>query len=174
MNLPSVSFAALSGLINKTVENLLQIAKSSLHGNKVLMTPNASDRNSFYRRMQFALVLLIHWDSCQAILQGCINRNFYEESVKDKLMVEIECIGVAADRLVESTDSTQLGILYDNLRSINDNFISNDIKNRALSRMKMIDSLFFEKIKRMRQRGWLSEEEWHSSTFGNKDRKSVV
>ena len=174
MNLSSVSFAALSGLINKTVENLLQIAKSSLHGNKILITPNASDRNSFYRRMQFALVLLIYWDSYQAIVQGCANKNFHEESVKDKLMVEIESIGVAADRLVESTDSTQLGILYDNLRSINDNFINNDIKDRAMSRMKTIDSLFFERIKRMKERGWLSEEEWHSSTFGNNQYEKIA
>ena len=174
MNLSSVSFAALSGLINKTVENLQQIAKSSLHGNKILITPNASDRNSFYRRMQFALVLLIYWDSYQAIVQGCANKNFHEESVKDKLMVEIESIGVAADRLVESTDSTQLGILYDNLRSINENFINNDIRDRAMSRMKTIDDLFFENIKKMKERGWLSEEEWHSSTFGNNQYRKIA
>ena len=174
MNLSSVSYAALSGLMNKTVENLLQIAKASLHGNKILTTPNASDRNSFYRRMQFALVLLIHWDSCQAIVQCCTNTHVHEESVKVKLMAEIETIGVAADRLVESTDSTQLGILYDNLRSINENFINNDIRDRAMSRMKTIDDLFFENIKKMKERGWLSEEEWHSSTFGNNQYEKIA
>ena len=166
MKLSSVSYQVLKDMINDTVEKLQQIANSSLHGNQYLITPNASDRNSFYSKMQFALTLLTHWDSDQAKLEGRTNTHAFEESSKNKIMSEIENIGAAADRLVTSTDYTQLGILYDNLRSIFENFESVDLKNRASSRMKTIDNLFFEKIKLMKQRGWLDEDQWDKCPFG--------
>ena len=165
MDLSSVSYEAMNDMINKTIENLQLIAKCTLYSNKLLMTPNASDRNTFYRKMQFALTLLIHWDRYQATAMNCVNTRANEESVKSNIMTEIEYFGVAADPLVESTDYNQLGILYDNLRSIHENFMSSDIKERAICRMKTIDDFFFEKIKMMKRRGWLDEDRWYARPF---------
>ena len=165
MDLSSVSYEALNDMMNRIIENLQLFAKSILHGNTLLMTPNASDRNAFYRKMQFALTLLIHWDRYQATAMSCVNTHANEENAKAKIFAEIELFGVAADRLVESTDYTQLGILHDNLRSISENFISMDIKDRANSRIETIDKLFFEKIDDMKRRGWLSEDCWSTDPF---------
>ena len=165
MDLSSVSYEAMNSMINKTIENLLIIAKSNLYGSELLMTPNASDRNAFYRKMQFALTLLIYWDSYQATALCCVNTRTNEESVKSKIMNGIQNFGVKADRLVESTDYTQLGILYDNLRSIHENFIEKDVKDCAMYGMKTIDNLFFEKIEIMKRRGWLSEDRWCAQAF---------
>ena len=115
--------------------------------------------------MQFALTLLTHWDSDQAKAESRTNTHAFEESSKNKIMSEIEIIGAAADRLATSTDYTQLGILYDNLRSMSENFVTVDLKNRASCRMKTIDNLFFVQIRQMKQRGWLDEDIWDKCPF---------
>ena len=165
MDLLTHSHSALTNKMNAIIEMVQRIAKPSLLNNKLLDTPNASDRNSFYRRVQFALTLLIQWDSCQAIAQECVNLRSNEEGCRDRIKFEISSIGDAADRLLDSTDYQTLGILYDNLRSINENLADITLKDRASGRMKTIDSLFFGRIELMKNKGWLNEEEWSTCPF---------
>ena len=165
MELPS--YDEMNTNINSTVELIQRVARPSLLDNQLLITPNASDRNHFYHRVQIALTLLIRWDADQAIANGCVNNRANEENCRDKLSSEIESIGCAADRLVNTTDYERFGVLYDNLRSISENLSDTVLKDRAVGRMKSIDSLFFQRIEVMRKKGWLNEAEWNSNPFGD-------
>jgi hypothetical protein len=155
----------MNARLNITIEIIQQVAKPSLLDNQLLITPNASDRNSFYRRVQVAVTLLIRWDGDQAIANGCVNNRANEESCRDKISSEIELIGAAADRLIGSTEYERLGMLYDNLRSISENLSDRTLKDRSIGRMKSIDGLFYQRIDIMKRNGWLNDAEWNSQPF---------
>ena len=165
MELPSSD--DMNANINAAMEATRKVARPSLLDNQLLITPNASDRNFFYCKVQVALTLLIQWDADQAIINGCVNNRANEESCRDKLCSEIESIGCAADRLVDTTDYERFGVLYDNLRSISENLSDNILQDRAVGRMKTIDGIFFQRIEVMKSKGWLNEAEWNSNPFGD-------
>jgi hypothetical protein len=155
----------MNARLNISIEIIQQVAKPSLLDNQLLITPNASDRNAFYRRVQVALTLLIRWDGDQAIANGCVNNRANEKSCIEKISSEIELLGSAADRLIGSTEYERLGILYDNLRSISENLADRTLKDRSIGRMKSVDGLFYQRVEMMKKKGWQNEAEWNSQPF---------
>ena len=167
LKLPSVSCEVLDDMINMTIESFQKILKSNLLNNDSLSTPNPSDRDSFYRKMQFSLSILEYWDNCKAIELARPNEKYYEKISKEKIIKEITNIESAATQHIKNNlpDYTMLGIYYDNLRSIKENFTYTTLTEKAISAITMIDKLFFEKIELMKQSGWLSDEDWNMSPF---------